>query len=251
MESMQLSSGICYYKQIKEKIKDQITTGELKDADRLPSERELCSIFGVSRITVRQAISDMVKEGLLYTIQGKGTYIAGNIEMKINQGLVKVNSFKDTMQSRNLAAQTKILNNCMQQPDIVLSKILDIDATQRVLNLSLMGMTNQQVIVLYESFFELSLGQRIYERALEKEAEGAAFSSTDLYTYINVKPSYVDQTFEAITANKEIASLMNIMEGQPIFLISSIIYNAEGSPLEYRRAFYRSDHYKFHIKRQI
>lgn len=251
MKETQLDSGRSLYKQIKEAIKDQIAKGEMKDGDRVPSERELCAIFGVSRITVRQAINEAVQEGFLYTLQGKGTFIASNSELKINQGLVRVTSFSDTMKSRGLTAKTKILSHNIQQADFALSKILNIEITQEVLNMNLLGIANQQVMVLYESYFEAVLGKKIYERAQEMVAREAAFSSTDLYIHMNISPAFVDQTFEAITADKEMAKLMDIHEGHPLFLISSIMYTRDDSPLEYRKSFYRADKYKFHIKRQV
>ena len=251
MKETQLDPGRSLYKQIKEAIKDQITKGELKDGDRVPSERELCALFGVSRITVRQAINEAVQEGFLYTLQGKGTFIASNSELKINQGLVRVTSFSDTMQSRGLTAQTKILSYGIQQADFALSKILDIQITQEVLNMNLLGIANKQVMVFYESYFEAGLGKKMLERARDMAAEEAAFSSTDLYSHMDVSPAFVDQTFEAITADKDMAKLMDIHEGYPLFLISSIMYTRDDSPLEYRKSFYRADKYKFHIKRQV
>jgi len=251
MKETQLDPGRSLYKQIKEAIKDQIAKGELKDGDRVPSERELCTLFGVSRITVRQAINEAVLEGYLYTRQGKGTFIASNSELKINQGLVRVTSFSDTMQSRGLTAQTKILSHSIKQADFALSKILDLHITQEVLNINLLGIANKQVMVFYQSYFEAGLGKKMLKRAQDMAAEEAAFSSTDLYSHMDVSPAFVDQTFEAITADKDIAKLMDIHEGYPLFLISSIMYTRDDSPLEYRKSFYRADKYKFHIKRQV
>ncbi len=251
MKETQLDPGRSLYKQIKEAIKDQIAKGELKDGDRVPSERELCTLFGVSRITVRQAINEAVLEGYLYTRQGKGTFIASNSELKINQGLVRVTSFSDTMQSRGITALTKILSYEIQQADFALSKILDIHITQEVLNMNLLGIANKQVMVFYESYFEAGLGKKMLERARDMATEEAAFSSTDLYSHMDVSPAFVDQTFEAITADKDMAKLMDIHEGYPLFLISSIMYTRDDSPLEYRKSFYRADKYKFHIKRQV
>ena len=202
MKETQLDSGKSLYKQIKDAIKDQIMKGELKGGDKVPSERELCALFGVSRITVRQAINEAVQEGYLYTLQGKGTFIASSSELKINQGLVRVTSFGDTMLSRGMKAETKILNHDYQQADFALSKILDIDITREVLNLNLLGIANGQVMVLYESYFEAGMGKKIHEIALDMEKQGAAFSSMDLYSHIGIPPAFVDQTFEAITANK-------------------------------------------------
>lgn len=250
-KEISLNTNKSLYMQIKDSIKEQIRKGDLKAGDRVPSERELCQMFGVSRITVRQAINEAVQEGLLYTIQGKGTFIVDTNGQKINQGLVKITSFSETMQNRGINAKTKLLSHSVQQADFGLSKILNIDITNEVLSLYTLGMGNEQIMVLYESYFELSLGKKILESALNMVEKEAPFSSTDLYTRTGIRPSHVDQTFEAVTADEEMAALMNIQRGHPLFLISSIIYDGDSNPLEYRKSFYRADKYKFHIQRKI
>jgi len=64
------------YKQLKDVLKQKITAGEFKPGEALPGERQLMETYGVSRVTVRQAIAELVNEGLLYRQHGKGTFIA-------------------------------------------------------------------------------------------------------------------------------------------------------------------------------
>ena len=70
------------YYQLKSVIEDRIRSRDLKERERLPSETELCTEFGVSRITVRQALSELLKDGLIYRERGKGTYISGGAGWK-------------------------------------------------------------------------------------------------------------------------------------------------------------------------
>ena len=65
------------YLQVKQKIIHNIDNGSYKEKEAIPSERELITLFDVSRITVRKAIDELVNEGYLYRIHGKGTYVKG------------------------------------------------------------------------------------------------------------------------------------------------------------------------------
>lgn len=69
------------YKWIKQEIKEKIERHELKEGQVIPSESELCARYQVSRITVRKAIDELVRDGLVYRIKGKGTFVQ-NLEKK-------------------------------------------------------------------------------------------------------------------------------------------------------------------------
>lgn len=242
------------YIQIKDKIKEQIVTGKWKKGSKIPSERELCEAFGVSRITVRQAIAEAVNEGLLFTVQGKGTFVADTAidyqENKINQELAKITNFERTLSSKGLSGTTKIINYEITSVDLALSRVLDLDMTSQVLNLDLLGLANNEPYVLYRSSFSLEIGLKFLEKAKEKEQLKTGFSTIDLYRYFDdLRPHYVEQTFEALAADEHLAETLSIEVGKPLFLASSIIYSSDNKPIEYKNAYYRGDKYKFHIKR--
>ena len=92
------------YEQIKNIIEQQIKNGELKEGEKIPSERELCEIYDVSRITVRQAIALAENEGLLYRSQGMGTFVA---KPKIKQELTRVNTFETSLAQHGFVASTE------------------------------------------------------------------------------------------------------------------------------------------------
>ena len=78
-------SPLPLYVQLKEIIKQQIAEGILKEGDSLPSERELCKIYNISHITVRQALVELTKEGFLFRVPGRGTFVKGKEEQKETQ----------------------------------------------------------------------------------------------------------------------------------------------------------------------
>ncbi|MBA1336789.1 MAG: hypothetical protein HPY66_3225 [Firmicutes bacterium] len=252
MNNSKFDSTKPLYMQIKDRIREHIISGKLKEGEKIPSERELCQMFDVSRITARQAIAEAVNEGLLFTVQGKGTFVRKNDDYMIDQGLVRVTSFESTLASKGLAAGTKVLGHKIQPADFALCRILNLRVTDHVFNLDLLGTGDNHPVVLYKSYFEPELGMEVYKRAVEREAHGTAFSTIDLYRdYLPSPPRYIEQTFEAISASGSLADTLEIGKQQPLFLVSSIIYDSNSNPIEYRKTYYRADKYKFHIRRDI
>lgn len=252
MPDNQFNTAISLYKQIKNRLKEQIMAGEYKKGEKIPSERELCELYGVSRITVRQAINEAVNEGLLYKVQGKGTYITDSDAFKVNQGLVTVTSFEKTFAGRGLAVETRIVDHRILQADFALSRILHVSITGQILNLKLLGLVNGQPMAFYDSYFQVETGLEIYRQAGAMADQGKAFSTTDLYRgQSGCHAAYAEQTFEAIVAGPALAETLQVEEGAPLFLVSSVIYTRENHPVEFRKAYYRGDNYKFHIKRDL
>ena len=251
MNSIKFDSSKSLYAQIKDRIKEQILTGKFKIGDKIPSERELCLMFGVSRITVRQAINEAINEGLLFTVQGKGTFVADYSGHKIEQGLSRITPFKESIASAGLSAGTKLLNFQIQPVDFIIHKILNIDLGKMVFNLNLLGTANEEPVVFYQSFYDVKLGSKLYRKAQEKVEKGMVFSTLDLYQDTGLTPYCADQTFEALNADQSLAEVLQIQVGTALFLITSIIYSQKNVPIEYKKAYYRSDKYKFHIRRTL
>jgi len=237
------------YKQLLDVVRRQIEEGKITPNQPIPSERSLCKDYRISRITVRQSISELINEGLLYKKQGKGTFVSPK---KVNQGLVRFVNFARTVLDLGLKPTTKILRNEVLPADVHIAKILDIPITSQVLKLSLLGMGDHEPLVLYESYFSLALGKKISMEATRREKKRLPFSTYDLYgKATSVSPRFVVQTFEAVTADDRLASIMKVKKGAPIFMITSIFQTTDHRPLEFRMALYRGDRYKFHMTREF
>jgi len=100
------NSPIPLYYQLEEHIKGLIENGELSPGDALPPEREYAEKYQISRMTVRQAFTQLVNEGYLYRLQGKGTFVA---ERKIEQPLQGLTSFTEDMKARGFTPGNKLI----------------------------------------------------------------------------------------------------------------------------------------------
>jgi len=237
------------YRQLMGILHQQIEQGKFKPDHLIPSERSLCDTYKISRITVRQALSEMINEGTLYRKQGKGTFVA---KRKINQGLVRFVNFSKTVLDLGMNPSTKILGNDIVPADIQMARVLDIPVTSQVLKLSLLGTGDGEPLVLYESYFPLSLGKKMAEEARKREKEGIPFSTYDLYGEPSgIFPAQVNQTLEAVNADDRLSSLMRVRKGSAILMITSVFLGLDQCLLEFRKAMYRGDWYKFHITREF
>lgn len=237
------------YQQLKEALAAQIKGGSLQADERLPSEKELCAMYNVSRITVRQALAELAREGLIYRTHGKGTFVA---KPRIQQELVRVTPFEQTLKSKGLQPSTRFLGAARVPADYRLATLLAIPIATEVIRLELLGLGNAKPLVHYLSYLPGKLGEEMEKAAEQLAREGAAFSTIDLYEQIGwTAPATVTQSFEAVGADKERARVLGVKVGDPILLITSLVYSSDGRPMEYKLASYRGDQYSFHLTRPV
>lgn len=236
------------YVQLKESISNAIALGEWKPDTQIPSERDLCKKYNVSRITVRQAIAEAENAGLLYKIQGKGTFVQAP---KISQGLYKITSFGKTLQISGLHGTTSIIESKIVPVNLQLSNIFNSNIDNQMFNLRLLGLANGDPIVYYNSYFPLDIGYAMLEAARKREKEGMPFSTYDFYGESDIAVDAMEQTFEAVNCNKEVAKLMKIKEGTALLVVTSVVYTRDSTPVEFKTAMYKADKYKFHLKRTM
>lgn len=242
------NSPIPLYEQLKAILAEDIRNGKLAADEQIPSERELCEKYDVSRITVRQAIAEAVNEGLLYRTRGRGTFVSGT---KIEQQLKKVNSFQQTLVNQGLIASTSLLKAEPEPNNFFLSRILNTNMLDQVIHIQLVGSGNNVPVVFYDSYFASEIGENMMKEAKLAASKKLPFSTLDLYgEKVGVVPTHVEQTFEAIPADSQVSEILQIPVQSPIFLSTSIIYKNEQA-LEFKLAYYRGDKYKFYVTRDF
>ncbi len=234
--------------QLKKIIKKQIKEGLLKPGEKLPSERELCEKYGISRITVRQALGALSNEGLIFSSHGKGSFVAQN---KVEQELLSITPFQNFILSKGLKPGTKYISCNFIPNSYQLSKILNVPLSDNLMELTLIGLGNDQPMALYQSYFPGELGEKMQKLAQKFSQDEKPFTTLDLYKHIpDVTLGVINQTFEASLADLDIAKKLNIKKGSPILIVESIIYSSDDQPLEYKNTIYRGDKYKFSIVRK-
>ncbi|AEE97230.1 GntR family transcriptional regulator [Mahella australiensis] len=234
-------SPIPIYYQIKERMRALIEAGDLKPGMQVPSERELCDEYGVSRMTVRQAISELVKEGVLYRLRGKGTFVA---EPKLDQPIMQLSSFSEDMHKRGMQAGAKTVDIKAVHEDIShVRRALRLEDEEPALKIERLRFADGVPMVFEVSYFSY---RRFY--ALEK----ADLEHCSLYNILEQQfgahPVSAKETLEAALADSYIASMLGIEEGAPVIMVIGVTYDEDDVPIEYVRSYYRGDRYKFYLE---
>lgn len=249
MSSMMSDNSTPLYLQLKELLIKQIKEGVISAGEKIASERELCEQYNVSRITVRQSLNELEKEGLVFKMHGKGTFVA---QPKIEQELVTVTSFQNSLLSKGLKPKTRFLEYIVAPNSYRISKILSNPLSENIIQLTLMGLNEETPMVLYNSCFAYDLGMRMQELALQASLGNESFTTLDLYKHITeFSLGTISQTFEASVADSTIANMLNVKKGSPILIVESTIYTDKDQPVEYKTAIYRGDKYKFSVVRKV
>lgn len=236
------NAPVSAYMQLMNHFSDAIARGEYKPGDKLPSESVMCREFGVSRTTVRQALQLLTQQGLIFSAHGRGSFVK---MPAIRSELTKITSFGQVLQQKGLSGYTRVHSYCPQVSDS--HSDLGADASW----LELLGYISDAPAVYYRSYFSPQLGEKMWQAAKTAAQSNTAFSTYDLYDRIGVPRSRVEQTIRAISASEALAKTLNIPAGMALITLDSVYYGADGTALEYKTGYYRSDIYSFNVQRDI
>ncbi len=233
-----LNSVIPLYYQIREDLRRRIEAGQWKPGEAIPSEAELQEIYGVSRATVRQALSELVMEGLLIRKQGRGTFVA---PPKIVEPLPRLVSFTEEMRAVGMEPSTRSVRvEIVTDPPKRVRETLRTDE-DRFLRIERVRCANAQPIVLLVSYLPSSLGIDPGE-----DFSGSLYAL--LETKYNIRLGEAIQIIEAAIADEDTAAQLEIEEGEPILIIRRGTFAKDGRPVEYVEGFYPADRYRYTIR---
>jgi len=234
-------SHIPYYIQLLEILEEKISAGEWTAGDRLPSEPELCEIYGVSRTVVRQTLKEIELEGLIIRRKGKGTFIS---EPKISESLAqKLTGFYQDMVERGMVPVTKVLRREIVPANNKVADYLDIESGSLVFEITRLRFVNDIPIVLVTTYLPFELCP---------ELEDAELSDQSLYVFLENECGLFIASgrryIEAVGANEIESKLLEVEEGAPSVLLDSVSYLEDGTPIEYFHALHRGDRSRFEVE---
>lgn len=226
------------YYQIMTALREQMTAGSLHPGDLLPSERELCAYFGVSRLTVRQALSELAREGWLVRMQGRGTFVT---RPKVVQALVKLTSFTEDMTLRGMKASGRLIEGGIRRADPGIVEVLHLPLGAHVIWLRRQRFADQEPIAMEESFLPHARFTDLLEHF-----DGTRSLYEVLRQRYAVQLGRAYQSLEATVATSEVAPLLNVKPGAPLLLLERHTLDVAGTDVEFVRSLYRGDRYRFY-----
>lgn len=231
------------YYALKKAIIKKIDMEEYASDQPIPSERELIDKYQISRITVRKAIDELVNEGYLYKIQGKGTYVKSDNK---SQDLISITSCTEDVKNLGMNPSKKVILSEIVMADKKRSKNLNITTDDSLLKLERVVYADEETL----NYTITYLPEKLFP-GIEKYD----FSKESLYNVLQikygVKISRATRTIEAVIARDEVAEILDIDEGMPIILFCAITYgimNGKEVPIENFKCYYRTDKFKFYIQ---
>ncbi len=232
------------YYQIKQAIKGWIVNKEYRQGERIPTENELAERFKVSRLTVRQAVSQLVQEGFLNSRRGEGTFVTAN-EGLINSFSLETSGFMDDLFSYQVAkVRAKSVEIIRIDASKLVKEKLELDAgTNEVVQIKRIRYLGSRLFTYTINYLPVDIGARLNEKML--------YEKTLLRTLeeeCGVQFTEAVQTLEASFADREVAEKLEIASGSPVLFVERIMYGKKHKPVELFQSFYRGDLYRFIVR---
>lgn len=232
-------SPIPLFYQLKSYIESQISSSFWKPGDKISTEQELGKEFQISRTTVRQAINELVNEGKLVRIQGKGTFVA---KYHIDKQIISQIGFSEDMQARGLTTSSKILNFLSITPPPQIIRILNLKENDYTILLKRLRFANDNILALETTY----LPQNRFPNFLNENME-----NNSLYTILETKYETIakvsNRVIESIKCPSSSAPLLEVTTGFPILKIITTSFDQFEQPFEYTEGYYRGDRYNLNL----
>lgn len=233
------NSSIPLYMQLAELLRGFIQSDKLQFGDRFPSEMELAESYGVSRITVRKAIEDLVNDGLLIRRQGKGTFAS---RPKIDREMVNVTSFTDRMQARGMIAGARSMGVKVTPATAKMAALLGVPESSGIAEIQRLRLINDEPVSLETSYLSVERCPGIQHENLVDQS---------LYQLLDKKyglrPVFSSKTLELTSASPGESRLLNTVKGAPLFLMTALIYSEQRQAMEFVKIISRGDRFRFQM----
>jgi GntR family transcriptional regulator len=230
---MSVTHDTLLYVRVETVLASEISGGDLKVGDQLPTEDSLVARFGVSRITVRRAIQNLVSRGLVEIRRGKGTFVAAP---KITQELTELSGFVEDMQALGRKPTARLIGKEIVTADATVANKLALTKGERVVTIRRVRLADGIPLSFDETFLPLEIGKKIITNNLKVEP---IFSLLERkYDIPLIEAEY---KLDAIAAEAEVAAALKIKQRSPVFRIERTSYSTGGRPVDYERLHYRGD----------
>jgi GntR family transcriptional regulator len=245
MPILERSNPLPLYYQLKEVLKQQIRAGHLAPHTAIPSEPELVTQYHVSRATVRQALTELVHEGLLYRQHGRGTFVC---EPRVQQQTVsELMSFSDDLRNRGKRPGGIVLTSELVRGSQTVREQLRLTDEEQVVRLERLRTADDEPIAVEINYLPYPRSANVYQRAKEL-GEGSLFA---VMGSEGLQPYIAEQTFHAGRADEREAELLHVSTDSIGLRLFSTAFDDTGAPIEYTEAFFPDNAYEFRVALRV
>lgn len=227
------------YYQLETILRKKITSGDYSPEISLPSEDALAKEYKVSRITVRQALSSLEKDGLVIRQRGRGTFVSEKVN---SLELPRFTGSIEDLVLMGKRTETKVIESAwVDPPDNIRVRLKVKD--EKVLRLEKVRNIEGVPFSHVFNYLPPQIGKRLPMDLVESKPMLMILEDD-----LGVRATEADQTVEATIADAEVASLLDIRAGDPLLKAERTVYDVKGNPVEYVSVMYRADKYAFTMK---
>ncbi|MFZ9709020.1 MAG: GntR family transcriptional regulator [Steroidobacteraceae bacterium] len=232
--------GAPRYHQVYVTLRAWVRDGTYRPGDQIPTESQLCKLFGVSRITIRRAIDHLASEGWLVRQQGRGTFVQLSAARSATQ--IDIRAIRD--QVAGLAAATAVKNLKVSEvlPDEETSAALSLAEGQRVQQATHVRVLQQVPIGFITTFVPLDVARRVDAGDMARQP------MFELLGRVRIRIERADQFIGATLAGVEAAKALELSVGAPLLRLVRTVFDDTGRPVERVIALYRADAYQYHME---
>lgn len=230
--------------QFRDAIRLQILQGALPIGAKLPSEAELGEQFGISRIVVREALADLVRNGLIYKIKGRGAFVS--TRERDEDFVSTVLGFSDEMERKGRSVRTQILTQELRAPNELEARSLGLTAGALVVSLKRLRSVDGELRLLVETAVPADLAPGLHRTRLEDRS---------LYDVLRrqygLRLVRAERWIDAVLPDAQTCELLALPQAEPLLRIESIAYGLQGRPVEYYRALHRCKSSRLHVQTTV
>jgi GntR family transcriptional regulator len=226
------------YLQLAASLLDAIKLGLLASGDQLPPERDLAEMAGVSRMTARQSLAQLERNGTLDVRHGVGTFVA---DRKLVYDAVRLQAFSESASLSGTSATTRLLRLEIMSPPADISAQLELGSGDQVIVISRLRVVDDEPLLLERSCLRASRFASLLDEDLKEQSLYALLASN-----FDIQLTHAHETVEAAQAGDADGALLGVAPTAPTLVVSGVAFQAM-TPIEHFRAVYRADRVKLAI----
>lgn len=241
---MKLETGTAtpLYQQLKEELKQAIQNGIYPYGQKIPTEPELSEYYNVSRITVRRAVQELCEEGFLIKKQGKGTFVR---HAKVSRKISNLSSFTESCIQNNIKPGKIVVKRELISLSAEDAKAMQVHEGTPALYIQRISTGDGIPIMCENNLYPLPRLSFLYNEPLNES----------LYTLLKQKYQIIvssssNSYLDLIQANGEIAALLNVPNGEPLFYLYTQVYDQHNELIHIGKQYIVGKHYRFHLDLQ-
>jgi GntR family transcriptional regulator len=231
-------SHVAMHRQLAQQLREAIAAGGYKPGDRLPAEKELAERHGVSRITARAAVMQLVREGLVVRRQGKGSFVA---EPPVHHDLVDLHGIYDELVARGVNPTTELLDYTELVPPANVAERLRSGA-RRVLHYKRLYLRRGEPFAVSWAYLSPTVPR------MPRELVAAHTTYRLFESFMHLEISHAELSVRARAATPELRRLLRLRARAPLISLERVSYLADGTPAEFTLYCANAENYEFALR---